>query len=234
MTETLADRVRQRLAALNLSGTAASLKASGGTSRDIVKNILNGRSINPRADTLQGLADALETTVDWLLYGDGAPAPPLEGRPKPNVRFTDRTFPGRRGLGPRDLPVMGTVAGSLGPGAFKIEGGVIDYVMRPDILKNVRDAYGLYVEGDSMYPAHPHGELRIIHPHRPCQIGDTVVIAARYAENDPVEGWIKKLIKRTPERLIVEQYNPPATIEFERRFVESCHKVLTMNDLMGI
>lgn len=235
MTGTLPDRVRERLEVLGLSGTAASLKASGGESREVVRNILNGRSMNPRVDTMQGLAAALETTVDWLLYGDGdQPAPAIEGKPTSNVRLTDMRIPVRSRLGARDLPVLGTAAGSLGKGAFVIEGGVIDYVVRPELLKNVRDAYGIYVEGESMYPAHPHGELRIIHPHRPCQIGDSVIIVARYSEGGPTEAWIKKLVKRTADKLVVEQYNPAATIEFERRFIESCHKVLTMNDLMGI
>jgi len=234
MTSPLAERVQQRLNDLKISGYSASLKASEGRSKDLVKNILNGRSLHPRADTLEGLAMALETSVDWLLHGDGPPpAPPLmTERPQSNVRIGSLRIPPVGG--PRDLPVMGTAAGSLGRGAFRLEGGVIDYVLRPEILRNVRDAYGIYVEGDSMDPAHPHGELRIIHPHRPCQIGDTVVIAARYTEDGPVEGWIKRLVKRTPEKIIVEQYNPKATIEFERSFVESCHKVLTMNDLLGI
>lgn len=234
MTSPLAERVQQRLNDLQISGYSASLKASEGRSKDLVKNILNGRSLNPRADTLEGLASALETSVDWLLHGDGPPpAPPLmTERPQSNVRIGALRIPAV--AGPRDLPVMGTAAGSLGRGAFRLEGGVIDYVLRPEVLRNVRDAYGIYVEGDSMDPAHPHGELRIIHPHRPCQIGDTVVIAARYTADGPIEGWIKRLVKRTSDKIIVEQYNPKATIEFERSFVESCHKVLTMNDLLGI
>lgn len=238
MTETLPDRVQQRLEALNLSPYAASMKASDGRSKDMVSNLLKGRSTNPRGDTLQMIASALETSVDWLLHGDGAaPVPALSKAPASNVRISQLRYPTRRAAGiegPRDLPVMGTAAGSLGKGAFRIEGGVIDYVIRPDILQNVKDAYGIYVEGDSMDPAHPHGELRIIHPHRPCQIGDTVVLVASYSENGPHEAWIKRLVKRTGEKLIVEQYNPKATIEFDRRFVLSCHKVLTMNDLLGI
>jgi phage repressor protein C with HTH and peptisase S24 domain len=169
------------------------------------------------------------------LHGDGPPeVPSLEEPPKPNVRVSDLRFNGRSVDGARDLPVMGTAAGSLGKGAFQLEDRVIDYVIRPSVLLNVRDAYGIYVEGDSMDPAHPHGELRIVHPHRPCQIGDTVVIVAHFAEDQPVEAWIKRLVKRTGDKIIVEQFNPRATIEFERRHVKSCHKVLTMNDLMGI
>lgn len=237
MTESLADRIRQRLTDLNLSAYAASLKASDGTSKDMIKNIFSGRSKHPRGDTLERLATALETNVDWLLHGDGPPPPPptLTESPKSNVRLSELRFPpGSLAPGARNLPVMGTAAGSLGKGAFRLEGGVIDYVLRPEILRNVRDAYGIYVEGESMYPAHPHGELRIIHPHRPCQIGDTVVIVAKYSEDGPTEAWIKRLVKRSGDKIVVEQFNPPAMIEFDRRYIETCHKVLTLNDLLGI
>jgi len=236
MTETLQDRVRKRLEELELSGTAASLKASDGKSRDIVKNILSGRSLNPRIDTLSNLASALETTPEWLLNGDGPPPPPpvLSEKPESNARVTNLRFHPGAAIGQRNLPVMGTAAGSLGKGAFRIEGGVIDYVLRPEVLRAVKDAYGIYVEGDSMDPAHPHGELRIVHPHRPCQIGDTVIIVARFTEDGPAEAWIKRLVRRSGQKVIVEQFNPKATIEFERDYIVSCHKVLTLNDLLGI
>lgn len=238
MADTLQERIMERLKTLGMTAYAASMKASEGRSKEWVGNILNGRSGNPRSDTLQLIATALETSVDWLLHGDGpAAVPRLAEAPKSNVRVSELRFPTGRpaiGRGSRDIPVMGTAAGSLGRGAFRIEGGIIDYVLRPAVLENVKDAYGIYVEGDSMDPAHPHGELRIIHPHRPCQIGDTVVIVASYSEDGPHEAWIKRLVKRTGDKIVVEQFNPKATIEFDRRFVLSCHKVLTMNDLLGI
>lgn len=231
----LADRIRQRLAALDLTPYAASLKASEGRSRDMIANILNGRSAHPRSDTLEKLAAVLETSVDWLLHGDGPPPPPpaLAAPPVPNVQFSDARVPSRAELGERDLPVRGTAAGTLGKGAFQID-GEIDYVVRPYAVRHVKDAYAIYVVGDSMDPAHPHGELRIVHPRRPCQIGDTVVIVARFSENGPSEAFIKRLVKRSGDRLIVEQFNPQATIEFKTDYIESCHKVLTMNDLLGI
>lgn len=236
MTESLQERIQKRLDDLGLSRAGASLKASGGAKRDTVQNIMSGRSINPRIDTLANLAEALETTPEWLLNGDGPPPPPpvLSEKPESNARATNIRFHGRTAIGQRNLPVMGTAAGSLGKGAFRIEGGVIDYVLRPEVLRNVTDAYGIYVEGESMDPAHPHGELRIVHPHRPCQIGDTIIIVAKFTVDGPTEAWIKRLVKRTPQKLIVEQFNPRATIEFERDFIVSCHKVLTLNDLLGI
>lgn len=61
-----------------------------------------------------------------------------------------------------------------------------------------------------------------------------MVVTAKYSDDGPYESFIKHLVRRTGERLIVQQLNPPATIEFDMRFVASVHKVMTMNDLFGV
>ena len=128
---------------------------------------------------------------------------------------------------------MGTAAGSLS-GAFQFEGGIVDYVVRPPALANAKGIYALYIEGPSMIPEHRPGDLRFAHPHRHPHIGDTVVITAKYSENGPYENFIKNLVRRSGDRLIVEQLNPPTQIEFDMKFVASVHKILTMNELFGL
>lgn len=228
------DRIRERIEKLETTAHAVSLKASGGRSKDVIANIYRGTSKNPRSDTMQNIADALGVTVDWLLHGDGEPPPPkLDQPPRSNLRIAQEVQVPLRGDLSRNLPVMGTAAGSLA-GAFVFDGGVIDYVMRPPALAHVKDAYAVYIDGSSMEPAHLHGELRFVHPHRPPQIGDTVVVVAKYTEDGPQEGFIKRLVKRTPTHIVVEQFNPKATIEFNRAYVSTFHKVMSMNDLFGM
>lgn len=227
----LVRRLRERIGALNTNATAVSLSISD--NKDLLRDILSGRTRNPRADTLRKIADALQTTVDWLMEGDGeGPAPALADRPSSNVRMTHIKAPALATLS-RDVPVMGTAAGSLG-GAFQFEGGVVDYVARPPALAGAKNVYGMYVEGSSMVPEHNPGDLRFVHPDRKPNIGDSVIITAKYSENGAYESFIKRLVKRTGDKVIVEQLNPKATIEFDLRFVASIHKVLTMNDLFGV
>lgn len=229
--QTLGDRIKERLDALGKTATGASLEIS--QNKDLLRDIINGRTRNPRTDTMQKIAGVLECTVEWLMYGDGEPAPPvLEGRPKPNARLVDMDMP-TRGTLVRDIEVRGTIAGSMG-GAFQFEGGVVDYVARPPGLINAKGIYALYVEGDSMFPAHPEGELRFISAFKHPRVGDTVAVTARYTPDGPVESFIKTYVKRTPTKLIVEQLNPKATLEFDLQFVVSVHKVLTVNEMFGI
>lgn len=231
MKSPLARRIEERLALLETNATAVSLKISD--NKDLLRDIINGRTKNPRTDTMRKVAVGLECSLEWLMDGDGEPTPPLlEGRPTPNTRPADVDYPYRSTL-IKDIEVRGTIAGSMA-GAFQFEGGVVDYVARPPGLANAKGVYALYVEGTSMVPEHKPGELRFISAFKHPNVGDTVAITARYTPNGPYESFIKTLVRRSASKIIVAQLNPEAQIEFNPQFVVSMHKVLTMNELFGI
>lgn len=231
MTTTLAERIQSRLDALGKTASGASQEA--GLNAGFIGDILKGKAKNPRSDTMAKIATALETTPEWLTLGDeDAPPPVIRERPASNVRYATIEPPQRAEM-VRDVPIRGTAAGSLG-GSFQITGEDIDYVARPPALRSVKGLYALYVEGESMVPAHNPGDLRFVHPNKPPLIGDTVIITAKYTEGGPYESFIKTLERRSGSKITVTQMNPKATIEFDTRFVASMHKVLTMNDLFGI
>jgi phage repressor protein C with HTH and peptisase S24 domain len=224
----LAQRIEARLAEIGQTMTAASLAA--GDNKDLLRDIISGKVRNPRTDTVRRVADVLGVTVAWLTDGDGDMPPPLVGRPSANARAASIPPPERTA---RRLPVMGTAAGSLG-GAFQIEAGPVDYVACPPALVGAGGIYALYVEGASMEPRHGHGDLIFVHPGRKPNIGDSVVVTARYSDGGALESFIKRLVRRSGDKLVVEQINPRATIEFDMRFVASIHKVLTTNELFGV
>lgn len=68
MGKDLKHRIEQRLAALNLSARAASLKAGG--SPDLIRGLLRGRQESFRGGNLEKLAEALGVSVSWLLGDD--------------------------------------------------------------------------------------------------------------------------------------------------------------------
>lgn len=69
----LAKRLRNRMAELGLNPTSTASKA--GLERDYIRDILRGRVASPGADKLRKVADALDTSVDWLLEGADEIAP---------------------------------------------------------------------------------------------------------------------------------------------------------------
>lgn len=67
----MADRITERLTALGLSRRAASEKAE--LSETFIRDVIEGRARSPRMESLEKLAIALETTVEWLRSGQGDP-----------------------------------------------------------------------------------------------------------------------------------------------------------------
>lgn len=73
----LIQRIRDRLQATGKSANAISLES--GLGRDAVRNILAGKSGNPRHKTLQKLAKPFECSFHWLSTGKGVANPNGDG-----------------------------------------------------------------------------------------------------------------------------------------------------------
>lgn len=229
MPKLLISRIEERLQELRLSKRAASLRVS--RNPDLFRSVMReGDDANPTQRTLELLAEAIELPVEDIV---------ASGRPQrrgDEVRAAPVRMPNRNEM-PNNLGVMGTAAGSI---IKDVEGFVffsdmpVDYVRRPPALALVRESYAVFVAGDSMFPAHPAGELRFVNPAKPVAIGDTVIVRTKHWDDDPGQLYIKTLVKRTPDEVILEQLNPVATIRIPRKYVEYVHHVMTMSELFGI
>lgn len=156
--------------------------------------------------------------------GAAAARPPAEGLAIP-----------RRGDMPQDLPVYGTAQGANGAGAFVINmGGQVDRIRRPPGLMANRDAFAIYVEGDSMEPRFEPGETVVVDPNRPVRPGDDVVLLLESPEpGQPPQAYIKRLVRRGAERILVKQYNPPRQMEFPTAAVKKIFRVMRVGELLG-
>lgn len=225
MANDLKSRIEQRLSELGISARSASL--SVGDKPDLIRTVLRGYSKNPRADSIKKIAEALGVSELWLLHGDEAPDS-LQGE----VRRAHITLPTKDTM-PKDIPVFGTAAGATA-GSFQLEDNVVDWVRRPPSLEGAKDIYAIYVQGDSMAPEHRPGDLRIVNPHRPPAIGDTVIIQVKDDEHAEIAAYIKILAGRKNGMIILEQHNPETTIEFDQRIVIAIHRVLPLAELFGV
>lgn len=233
--EAIYARIQSRLEAVGLSAAGASKRAglSADGIRNIERAIRSGSHSGVSTTTLTALAPVLETTVAWLVDGDDAPAAtplPKAGDVRPaEVVFQSSATP------PKDVPVLGTAAGSgLGNGAFQLTTDVIDYARRPAGLAGARDAYALYVEGESMAPRFEPGDIVFVHPHRKPQPGDYVIIQEADTNNGEPRAFIKRLVRMTGTTVRVMQFNPEATIDFVIRPGTVVHKVITDTELYGV
>jgi phage repressor protein C with HTH and peptisase S24 domain len=144
-----------------------------------------------------------------------------------------------RSVAPRAMPQMGTqdrlpVLGlaECGPDGWALwNGEVVDYVARPSNLVGVPSAYAVFVVGSSMEPRYFPGELVQIHPGRPITIGSFVLVQLKPKQDgEAPRAVIKRLARRTGNKIVLEQYNPKKSFELKADDVVSIHRVVASGE----
>ena len=96
---------------------------------------------------------------------------------------------------------------------------ILEYAKRPPLLNKRPKAYGLYVQGSSMHPALPDGEMVAVVPDMPLSPGDIVVVYLRPENPEDDDGQtaravlVKELVRRSGEHVILRQYQPPRRLQ---------------------
>lgn len=172
-------------------------------------------------------ADALGANWVWLLTGTGSPFAPPEP-PDPNVadametsRVGDRLRGGDVDLrgaqsavsGDSDLPVYASAEG--GPSGMLVNSDPIDWVKRPEPLISVRNAFAVYVIGESMEPRYEQGDMILVHPTKPVRRDDDVLLYGQQGDGGRA-ALIKRLIRWSDSSWTVKQYNPAKEYDLPR------------------
>ena len=195
-----------------------------------VRDIIGGKSRKPRYDTLLAIAKVLACRVEDL-YQDPLPKPeaadeqfpphdgPIDIAPGSHVEIA-----GRLPSLIRDLPVLGQAKAGY-TGIFIGNGEPMMLTDRPPNLVGVRNAFAVYVRGESMEPRYFDGELVMINPMKPVRRGNFVLIELMNRE-----AFIKRFVKRSDDFVTVEQYNPVSTIDYPAATVRHVYRVVGVSD----
>ena len=204
-TKTIGDRVKERRTALGLSQPQLA-KRVGGISYQAIQQLERGGT----SRHLVSIARALGVTAEWLQDGHGpAPAKAIAAR----------------GREPERLKVLGMA--ECGPDGWSLwNGDVIDMIERPASLNGVASAYAVYVVGASMEPRYHPGEVVHIHPGKPVSVGSYVLVQRRPKGGETPLAVIKRLVKRTPAKITLEQFNPPRIFDIKAGDIVSIHRVV--------
>ncbi|MDJ0685375.1 MAG: LexA family transcriptional regulator [Alphaproteobacteria bacterium] len=111
-----------------------------------------------------------------------------------------------------DLPIYASAP--AGATAMALSYDPIDWVKRPEPLLNADNGFGLYVVGDCMEPAYRQGDLILIHPNRPANPGDDVLVV-KQPEAGSHEAMIRTLISGGDE-IRLKQHNPSTELSVAR------------------
>lgn len=153
--------------------------------------------------------------------GAGRAAAPRKAPQVPNGRLGGPVDYGRAG----SIPVFGQAVGGS-DGRFVFNGQRLADVLAPPSLMSVRDAYAVYVSGESMEPRYRSGETAYVHPHLPVKRGDFVVVQIAADDNEAPEGYIKQFISMDERRIRLVQLKLKKFIEFPTSRVVSVHKIV--------
>ncbi len=113
----------------------------------------------------------------------------------------------------RDLPVLGRAQGGK-DGNIVMEDNAMDWTFRPADLQGVKDAFAVYVTGDSMVPKYKNQDLAYVHPTKAPRKGRFVLV-----ETSDHTGFIKQFIKWDGQELVLKQFNPAREIRLAREKV---------------
>src|SRR3569623_1155132 len=145
-----------------------------------------------------------------------------ERLPQPNLRAAP--------LPPRPdrqnkIPLLGN--GQAGPdGVFEFNNGEpSDHVDRPPGLAGKTRIYCIYVDGDSMEPAHMHGDLLFVDAARkPFPGRDAVVELLPESDGAPARAFIKRIVKLTPDYVELFEFRPKErTFRLARSKIRNLH-----------
>lgn len=182
----------------------------------------------PDDDKREAVASALSVEVEWLFRGKGevsalAPSTPQLFTPLPAPQPSELT---------QTIPVYGSAQGGNGDGWFELNGHAIDHVRCPPGLVGVKGAYSLRVQGISMEPRYFEGEIVYVNPARSVTPGCFVVIQLKPThDGDSVKAFIKQLVRRTAEKLVVHQYQPDMDYDIPAETVLAVHRIMNGEEL---
>lgn len=187
MTETVADRIEQAIAAAETNPRAVSVAA--GMSPDAVRGILRNRDGSPTVETIRKIAMALDVSPEWLAYGLGP--------------------------GPSDAPVgstLGVIGYIAGGGSIDTSSEQINHA---DPIFEVRvpfpvpeDALAFQIKGPSMWPRYDDGDVIIC--SRFSEHPDGVIGFPAGVETADGSRYLKRVLNGSrPGLYHLESYNAP-------------------------
>lgn len=242
MTDSPSERLRWAREQAGYRSAAAFARAA-----DVPEVTYRAHEKGPRAvggrglteQTARGYGGHLGVSWAWLLTGAGEPFEPNAAAeaqsPTPASAPPNRptvAVPATANL-QRDVPLRGVAVGGE-DGSFEFNGEVVDYVLRPPGIARARNVFAIYVVGSSMAPRYEEGDLVFVHPDRPPLNGCDVLVEL-HDEAEPGTCLIKRLVGRTPSKLLLEQYNPRRRdIEIPLKRVRLVYRILTAAELLGV
>jgi SOS-response transcriptional repressor LexA len=118
------------------------------------------------------------------------------------------------------IPVLGSAQGGFDM-VFLDNGDVSEHIETPPFLAEVPQAFAVVVSNESMSPRYEPGDYLYCHPNKTPRRSDYVVVALT-----DQRAVVKRFIRRTEDKLILEQLSPEKEFEIDAAEVVSVFVVV--------
>lgn len=120
------------------------------------------------------------------------------------------------------LPLYAAVRG--GHAEMVLENNPIGIERHP--LEGVRDAYAVYVVGESMEPVFRQGDQLLVNPHIPPSPGVDVILQSETLETGERYAMVKRLVRPGHNEWRLKQFNPAKEFTVPRAAYPECHVIV--------
>lgn len=208
-SDTVGDRIKLLLKKNNLSQRDLAIKIQ--TSESTISRYIQNKRI-PYGETVAKLADALNTTTDYILTGKTESRDIIEILQEKKKRNEEKNASyenNERKIETRcldvdlsaltELDIVGTVRAGVGGIAQE---DVIGHEYAYTVNANKETHFYLKVKGDSMEPKISEGDLALVQKQSDVDSGDLAIVLV-----GEEEGVIKKVVKK-PNSIELHSFNP--------------------------
>ena len=212
----IGDRIKLRRNELGI--TQEALAKQVGKSQSAVGNWESNQN-KPSRKMVKELAEKLSIAAEWLEFGESdRKAPPIQTDLFGKSGKTD-VFD--------KIPILGGVDGSHEFGIITDPVRAFGRIERPPVLREVKDAYAVYIVGSEMEPRYFAGDLVYINPNKPLTANCFAVVRLNheFTGNKP-HYTIMQFLEKSIESYVFWQYNPPNKISMAKKDLASVHRIV--------
>lgn len=209
------ERVKQ--ARLKRGLTLEQLAERVGVKYQSVQGLEDGKSRQTKH--LLAYARALSVPAEWLERNEGDMEPESIA---PQTDYANQLgkYPALPMVAPGDkIPVRKS------PG-----GEIVGHVSRPPFLTDVPNAYAAYVHDTTMAPRYLAGETIYLNPGKPVTADSYVFLQPKAKNGEQPPALIRHLVKITPTKYVLEQFNPSKTADVLIEDVAAIHRIIASGE----
>lgn len=227
MSETLHTRIEERIAEMGSNPRAISVAA--GLDSGYLRKLLQRRHM-PNSACLQAIAEALDLSVSFLLYGkeEGSELP--KQRP-PSQRRADPQASQRLEVA-RDLPLRRAVGLLHNITQFHLPLQPAAWLYRPPALADMPATYGFLLPNAGLRPHFAPGDLVVACPERPAARGDAVVVRLATEMEHPI-CIVGRLEEDVGNEVVIFSHGQASPQRYPAAHVLSVDSILSLAQIMG-